>query len=46
MERGEKEGVKFHITAWITWFDKVKKLEFYKDEEEYKEQPPMPPRPR
>ena len=42
----EKEGVKFHVAAWITWFDKAEKLEFYKDEEEYEEQPPMPPRPR
>jgi hypothetical protein len=46
VERGEKEGVKFHVAAWITWFDKAEKLEFYKDEEEYEEQPPMPPRPR
>jgi hypothetical protein len=37
VERGEKEGVKFHIAAWITWFDKAEKLEFYKDEEEYEE---------
>jgi hypothetical protein len=34
------------VAAWITWFDKAEKLEFYKDEEEHEEQPPMPPRPR
>jgi hypothetical protein len=45
VERGEKEGVKFHIAAWITWFDKAEKLKFYKDKEEYKEQPPMPSQP-
>ena len=46
VERGEKEGVKFHVAAWITWFDKAEKLEFYYDEEEHEEQPPMPPKPR
>ncbi|KAN0101621.1 hypothetical protein V8E51_012131 [Hyaloscypha variabilis] len=46
IERGEKKGVKFHIAAWITWFDRAEKLEFYNDEEEHEEQPPMPPKPR
>jgi DDE superfamily endonuclease len=46
VERGEKQGVKFHIAAWITWWDKAEKLEFYKDEEEVEIQPPMPPKPR
>ena len=46
VERGEKQGAKFHVAAWITWFDKAEKLEFYNDEEEYGEQPPMPPKPR
>jgi hypothetical protein len=45
VERGEK-GVKFHVAAWITWFDKAEKLEFYNDEEEHEEQPLMPPKPR
>ncbi|KAE9366382.1 hypothetical protein N431DRAFT_438767, partial [Stipitochalara longipes BDJ] len=46
VERGEKQGVKFHVAAWITWFNKAEKLEFYKDEEEHEIQPPMPPKPR
>lgn len=45
-ERGERKGVQFYITAWITWFDKAEKLEFYNDEEDYITQPPMPSKPR
>lgn len=37
VERGKKQGVKFHVAAWITWFDKAEKLEFYNNEEEYEE---------
>ena len=33
VERGERKGVRFHIAAWITWFEKAEKLEFYHDEE-------------
>jgi hypothetical protein len=45
VERGERKGVKFHVVAWITWFEKAEKLEFYNDEEAREEQPPMPPKP-
>lgn len=45
-ERGEKKGIKFHIAAWVTWFDKAEKLEFYNNEEDYTIHPPMPPKPR
>ena len=40
------KGVKFHVAAWITWWDKADKLEFYKDEENAVIQSPMPPKPR
>ncbi|KUJ14223.1 uncharacterized protein LY89DRAFT_720584 [Mollisia scopiformis] len=46
IERGERKGVKFYVAAWVTWFDKAKKLEFYNNEEEYEEQPLMPTKPR
>lgn len=42
----EKVGSKFHVAAWVTWFDKAEKLEFYNDEEDEIIQPPMPPKPR
>jgi hypothetical protein len=45
-ERPEKKGIRFHIAAWITWWDKAEKLEFYNDEEDYTFTPPMPPKPR
>jgi hypothetical protein len=45
-ERGEKLGVRFHIAAWITWWDKAEKLEFYHDEEPHDVQPAMPAKPR
>jgi hypothetical protein len=34
-ERGEKTGVKLHIARWINWEAKAKKLEFYKDKDDY-----------
>jgi hypothetical protein len=43
-ERGEKKGIKFHVAAWVTWFDKAEKLEFYNNEEDYTVHPPMPQR--
>jgi hypothetical protein len=46
MERGEKKGVSFHVAAWITWFEKAEKLEFYNDEEDTTEYPPRAPKPR
>jgi hypothetical protein len=46
VERPKLKGSKFHIAAWINWWGKSEKLIFYNDEEDYKEQPPMPPKPR
>jgi hypothetical protein len=45
-ERPAKSGVKFHVAAWVTWWEKAEKLEFYNDEEDYTLHPPMPPKPR
>ena len=46
MERQPKEGAKFHIAGWVSWYAKCDKLEFYNDEEDEIEQSAMPPRPR
>jgi hypothetical protein len=46
MERKEMKGTAFHIAAYINWWGKSEKLEFYNDEEDTTEQPPMPPKPR
>lgn len=46
MERLPKEGSKFHVAGWVNWYAKCDKLEFYNDEEDTVEQPPMPPKPR
>jgi hypothetical protein len=43
--RGQKQGVKLHIAAWVNWYAKGK-LEFYHDEEEYLEPPKRPQKPR
>jgi transposase len=40
------KGTAFHIAAWINWWGKAPKLEFYNDEEDAEEQPPMPVKPR
>ena len=45
-ERPPLSGVRFHITAWISWWGKAEKLEFYNDEEDTIEQPKYPSRPR
>ena len=45
-ERPPLKGVRFHIAAWISWWGKAEKLEFYNDEEDKVEQPPYPPKPR
>ena len=45
-ERPEMKGTAFHIAAWINWWGKAPKLEFYNDEEDTEEQPPMPVKPR
>jgi hypothetical protein len=45
-QRPPLKGVRFHIAAWISWWGKAHKLEFYNDEDDHIEQPPMPPRPR
>jgi hypothetical protein len=46
MEREERQGIAFHVAAWISWHGKAEKLEFYNDEEDTTEHPPMPPKPR
>ena len=46
MERLPKEGGKFHVAGWVNWYEKCDKLEFYNDEEDEIEQPPMAPKPR
>ena len=40
------KGTAFHIAAWINWWGKSPKFEFYNDEEDTEEQPPMPSKPR
>jgi hypothetical protein len=46
MERREQRRTAFHIAAWINWYGKAEKLEFYNNEEDTIEQPLMPPKPR
>ena len=46
MEREERQGAAFHIAAWISWHGKSEKLEFYNNEEDTIERPPMPSKPR
>lgn len=46
VERPPLKGVRFHIAAWISWYGKAEKLEFYNDEEDHVEQPPYPKKPR
>ncbi len=46
VERPPLQGVSFHIAAWISWWGKVDKLEFYNDEEDKIEHPPYPKKPR
>lgn len=36
----------FYMAAWINWYSKADKLEFYNDEEDHIEHPPPPPKPR
>ena len=45
-ERSELSGNKLHFAAWVNWYSKAEKLEFYHDEEESTEQPKRPPKPR
>ena len=45
-ERPPLKGVRFHIAAWISWWGKADKLEFYNDEEDKTERPPYPQKPR
>jgi hypothetical protein len=45
-QRPKKKGTKWHIAGWVNWWGKSERLIFYNDEEDYKEQPPMPPKPR
>ena len=45
-ERPPLKGVRFHIAAWISWYGKAEKLEFYNNEEDKVEHPLPPPKPR
>jgi hypothetical protein len=45
-ERPPLQGVRFHIAAWISWWGKADKLEFYNDEEDKTEHLPYPLKPR
>jgi hypothetical protein len=38
--------VKLHVTAWVNWHEKAKKLEFYYDEEERIKRPKRLLKPR
>lgn len=33
-KRPSLKGVQFHITAWISWWEKAVKLKFYNDKED------------
>jgi hypothetical protein len=46
VERPPLKGVRFHIAAWVSWWGKAAKLEFYNDEEDKVEQPLYPRKPR
>ena len=43
-QRGEKTRVKLHITVWINWHWKAKKLEFYNNENDSIIKPKKPPK--
>jgi len=45
-ERPPLKGVRFHVAAWISWWGKADKVEFYNDEEDSIEHPPYPSKPR
>jgi hypothetical protein len=45
-ERPEKQGVRLHIAAWINWYEKAEKLEFYNDENDSIIKPRRPQKPR
>jgi hypothetical protein len=45
-ERPPLKGVRFHIAAWVSWWGKADKLQFYNDEEDKTEQPPYSSKPR
>ena len=45
-ERGELSSNKLHFAAWVNWYGKAEKLEFYHDEEERTERPKRLPKPR
>jgi hypothetical protein len=42
----KKKGIKLHITAWINWYKKAKKLEFYNDEDDHIQPLKRPSKPR
>ena len=45
-ELPEKKGVKLHIAAWINWYHKAPKLEFYNDENDHIQPPKRPSKPQ
>lgn len=45
-EREPLQGVRFHIAAWVSWWGKADRLEFYNDEEDTIERPEYPKKPR
>ena len=45
-ERPPLKGVRFHIAAWISWWGKADKLEFYNDEKDEVVEPAYPHKPR
>lgn len=46
-QRPSLKGVRWHMAAWISWYGKADKLEFYNDEEDVvDETPPYLPKPR
>jgi DDE superfamily endonuclease len=42
----EKKGAKLHISAWINWYHKAEKLEFYNDENDHIQPSKRPSKPR
>ena len=45
-KRPPLKGVRFHIAAWISWWEKADKLEFYNDEKNKVVEPAYPHKPR
>ena len=45
-QRPQRIDVKLHIAAWVNWYKKAEKLEFYNDEESFVQRPKRPSKPR